>query len=62
MLAGELYDAQDEQLTSERTYARFLIKALNDSSEDEPEERSRILKELLPGAVIQFILRRARGK
>ena len=50
MLAGELYDAQDEQLTSERTYARFLIKALNDSSEDEPEERSRILKELLPGA------------
>ena len=50
MLAGELYDAQDEQLTAERTRARLLIKALNDSREDKPEERLRIQEELLPSS------------
>ncbi|KIC94368.1 sugar O-acetyltransferase [Flavihumibacter solisilvae] len=50
MLAGELYDAQDEQLTAERTRARLLINALNDSREDKIEERSSILEELLPAA------------
>lgn len=50
MLAGELYNALDPQLTEERLKARLLIKALNDTREDEPEERSRVLKELLPHA------------
>ena len=50
MLAGELYDALDEQLSRERVKARLLIKKLNDSREDEVEERSKILSELLPNA------------
>ena len=50
MLAGELYDPLDPQLTEERTKARLLLKALNESSEDQPEERSRILKQLIPHA------------
>lgn len=50
MLAGELYDALDPQLADDRLKARLLLKSLNDSREDEAEERTRILKELLPGA------------
>ena len=50
MLAGELYDSLDPQLTNERTKARLLLQALNESREDQPEERSRILKELIPSA------------
>jgi maltose O-acetyltransferase len=50
MLAGELYDALDPQLSDERLNARLLIKQLNDSSEDQIEERTRILKELIPNA------------
>lgn len=48
MLAGELYDALDKQLSEERMQARLLIKAFNDSAEDNGEERSRIIKILLP--------------
>ena len=50
MLAGELYDPLDQQLTEERLTTRLLIKALNDTREDEIEERGRILKELIPNA------------
>lgn len=50
MLAGELYDALDPQLSEERLKARILIKALNDSRVDQTEDRSRILKELIPNA------------
>jgi maltose O-acetyltransferase len=50
MLAGELYDAMDQLLTEERTTARLLIKALNDSREDQPEERAAVVKSLLPNA------------
>ncbi len=50
MLAGELYDATDPQLSDERLKARLLIKALNDLREDEAEERSKILKDLIPHA------------
>lgn len=50
MLAGELYNALDPQLSDERLKARLLIKALNDSREDEGEERKGILKELIPNA------------
>lgn len=50
MLAGELYDPLEEQLTKERLHARLLIKALNDTGENETEKRNHIMKELLPHA------------
>ena len=48
MLAGELYDALDPQLSEERLKTRLLIKELNDTREDQAAERSRILQELIP--------------
>ena len=48
MLAGELYDPLDEQLSKERLRARLLISKFNDSRADSPEERLGILNELLP--------------
>src|SRR5687768_826721 len=50
MLSGELYDALDPQLSEERLRARVLIKALNDSSEDNPDERNGIIHQLIPHA------------
>jgi maltose O-acetyltransferase len=50
MLAGELYDPLDEQLSAERLNARLLLAALNDTREDETAERSSLLRELLPNA------------
>lgn len=50
MLDGELYDPLDAQLAEERLKARLLIKQLNESREDQTEERSHILKQLLPNA------------
>ena len=48
MLAGELYDALDPQLSEERLKTRLLIKELNDTREDQAAERSRILQQLIP--------------
>ncbi len=48
MLDGELYNALDPQLSEERLNARLLLKQLNDSREDQAEERARILNALLP--------------
>lgn len=48
MLSGELYNALDTQLSNERLKTRLLLKELNDSREDQVEERTRILKDLLP--------------
>lgn len=50
MLAGELYDPLDKQLTEDRVNTRLLIKALNDSREDQVEERLQLFKKLLPKA------------
>jgi maltose O-acetyltransferase len=50
MLGGELYDPLDKQLSDERLRTRLLIKELNDTREDQAEERNRILKELIPAA------------
>ena len=50
MLAGELYNALDKELSEERLKARLLIKRLNDTREDEVEERTRILNDLIPNA------------
>ena len=46
MLAGEMYDATDPQLTAERRRARKLCKSLNESHDDEQELRERIIREL----------------
>lgn len=48
MLAGELYNALDEELSDDRMRARLLLQKLNSSREDEVVERNRILKELIP--------------
>lgn len=54
MLAGELYDARDTQLSAERRRARLLLKAFNDTRDDQPEERARLLKELIPAAGVEL--------
>src|SRR5215831_11341276 len=46
MLAGELYDPLDPELSRERQRCRELCKLLNDSREDQQEDRRRILAEL----------------
>ncbi|GAB3179954.1 sugar O-acetyltransferase [Telluribacter humicola] len=50
MLAGELYNALDQELSDDRLRTRLLLKELNDSREDQTDERIRILKELIPNA------------
>lgn len=50
MLAGELYDALDEELSSERTNARLLLKKLNEAGADDYETVRNILRELIPNA------------
>ncbi|MBL8820556.1 MAG: sugar O-acetyltransferase [Planctomyces sp.] len=49
MLAGELYDALDEELVTARMRARDLCHDLNMSREREQDKRRRILQELLGG-------------
>lgn len=48
MLAGELYDPLDPELFADRRRARLLLKALNDTTDDQQEERNRVIKELIP--------------
>ena len=50
MIAGEMYDPLDPELSSDRVRTRLLLKSLNESREDQPEEKSRIMKDLVPGA------------
>lgn len=50
MLGGEPYDPLDAQLSAERRRARLLFKALNDTRDDQQEERARLIKELIPAA------------
>ena len=50
MLAGELYDPYDAQLLAERRRARLLVKAFNDTRDDQPHKRARLLRELIPAA------------
>ncbi len=56
MLAGELYDPLDRQLAEERLKTRLLIKALNETREDQAEERIRVLKDLIPNAAADLWL------
>ena len=50
MFAGELYNPLDAELSEERLRARLLIKEINDTRENDTENRSRLLKKLLPNA------------
>ena len=50
MIAGEMYDPLDPELSNDRVRTRLLLKSLNESGEDKPEERRRILRDLIPGA------------
>ena len=56
MLAGELYNPLDKKLSDRRLKTRLLIKELNDAREDQPDERARILKELIPDAGVDLWL------
>ena len=47
MLAGDLYDPLDPVLCQERQRCRDLCKLLNDSREDQQDERKRIIADLL---------------
>ena len=49
MLAGELYKAWDEELVALRNRARRLTRAFNQSTEEQGEERTALLKELFGG-------------
>ena len=46
MLAGDMYDPTDPQLTAERRRARNLCKSLNESHDDEQDLRDRIIRDL----------------
>ena len=48
MIAGELYDPSDEELTSLRIRARKLARRYNQTDEDEPEKQQELLRALLP--------------
>ncbi len=50
MLAGELYDASDPELSAERRVARDLFKQLNDSRDEEIELRQQIISKLFKKA------------
>jgi len=47
MLAGELYDPLDPQLSAERQRCRELLKQFNDTREDQTQERTDLLNQLL---------------
>ncbi|MDB6120885.1 MAG: sugar O-acetyltransferase [Verrucomicrobiaceae bacterium] len=49
MLAGELYDPLDPQLSAERHRCRDLCKVFNDSREDQTALRKTLLDELMGG-------------
>ena len=50
MLGGEPYDPLDPQLVAERRRARLLFHALNETRDDQPEERARLIRELIPAS------------
>ena len=48
MLAGQLYDPSDEELTRLRISARKLARRYNQTDEDDPEKQGELLRALLP--------------
>lgn len=50
MLRGELYNAADPELLYERRRARIFARQLNESTDEQVNERKNILKDLIPDA------------
>lgn len=50
MLAGDFYNADDPELTRARRQARALTKALNDTDDEQVEERARLIAQLVGSA------------
>ena len=50
MLAGELYNALDEELSNDRTKAGLLLRSLNNAGPGDTETIARLLNELFPNA------------
>ena len=50
MLSGNLYNATDSTLTAERHHARLLFQKINAMSDEEKEERNKLLYELMGSA------------
>lgn len=50
MLSGELYNALDEELSTERTNARILLQQLNNASPADTDTLNTTLKALIPNA------------
>jgi maltose O-acetyltransferase len=48
MMSGELYLSNGPELIAARRRARLLLKAFNETSDEQWEERARIIKELIP--------------
>jgi maltose O-acetyltransferase len=48
MVSGELYISSDLELIAARRRARLLLKAFNETSDEQWGERARIIKELIP--------------
>ncbi len=48
MLGGELYDPLDPELVAERRRARLLLHEYNATRDDQPGDRDRLLRELIP--------------
>ncbi|MGP4077504.1 maltose acetyltransferase domain-containing protein [Halobacillus sp. K22] len=46
MIDGELYDPGDQELVSDRTRSRILVRSFNETREDEEDKRMSLLKEL----------------
>jgi maltose O-acetyltransferase len=56
MLGGELYNPFDPQLVADRKRARLLFKAFNDTHDDQPEERLRLLQMLIPTVGVGLLI------
>ncbi len=50
MVAGEPYDPREPELMAARERARLLARRLNDSPDDRPEERARLVRALIPSS------------
>ncbi len=48
MIGGEMYDPLDKELVADRLQTRLLLKAINETGEEEIEERKRLIKRLIP--------------
>ena len=50
MIAGEMYDPMDKQLVEDRIQTRLLLKTLNETAEDNLQQKNHIQQQLIPNA------------